>query len=72
MGFNAPVGAWIKGSAKELMLDLLSENTIRRRGYFNYSYINRLITEHLTEREYHANQLWQLMTLELWHQVFID
>lgn len=72
VGFGAPVGAWLKGQAREMMLDLLSKETINRRGYFNYSYVSALIDNHLKGREYNANQLWQLMTLELWHQEFID
>jgi len=71
-GFGAPVGAWLKGQLKEMMLDLLSEETVKRRGYFNYSFIAELIKNHLNNREYNANQLWQLIMLELWHQVFID
>ena len=71
-GFGAPVGAWLKGQAKEMMLDLLSQDTIKRRGYFNYSYVSALIDNHLKGREYNGFQLWQLMTLELWHQAFID
>jgi asparagine synthase (glutamine-hydrolysing) len=71
-GFGAPIGAWLKGQLKEMMRDLLSEETIRRRGYFNPAYISQMIAAHLSGREYNANQLWQLMTLELWHQIFID
>ncbi len=71
-GFGAPIGAWLKGQAKEMMLDLLSEETIKKRGYFNHSYVTKMIDKHLNNKEYNANQLWQLMTLELWHQKFID
>jgi asparagine synthase (glutamine-hydrolysing) len=71
-GFGAPIGAWLKGQAKEMMLDLLSEETIRKRGYFNYSFVSTLIENHLKEKEYNANQLWQLMAFEIWHQIFID
>lgn len=71
-GFSAPIGAWLKSQAKDFMLDLLSEETVKKRGYFNYSYISDLIDNHLNGKEYNANQLWQLMALELWHQTFID
>jgi len=71
-GFSAPIGAWLKSQAKDFMLDLLSEETVKKRGYFNYSYISNLIDNHLNGKEYNANQLWQLMALELWHQTFID
>ncbi|HHL70934.1 MAG TPA: asparagine synthetase B, partial [Bacteroidetes bacterium] len=71
-GFGAPVGAWLKGQAKELMRDLLSEETVRKRGLFNHAAVNNMIDNHLSGREYNANQIWQLMTLELWLQTFID
>jgi asparagine synthase (glutamine-hydrolysing) len=71
-GFGAPIGAWLKGQVKDMMLDLLSEETITKRGYFNYPYVKTIIDNHLNGKEYNANQLWQLMTLELWHREFID
>ncbi|MBI5848250.1 MAG: asparagine synthase (glutamine-hydrolyzing) [Nitrospirae bacterium] len=71
-GFGAPVGAWLKDQAKEMMLDLLSEETIKRRGYFRYPFVKKLIDRHLDGFEYNANQLWQLLWLEVWHQTFID
>lgn len=71
-GFGAPVGAWLKGEVREMMLDLLSEGTVSRRGYFQYPAVTKIIDDHLSGKEYNANQLWQLMTLELWHQEFID
>ena len=71
-GFGAPIGAWLKGRAKEMMLDLLSEETIKKRGYFNFSFVSSLIEDHLKEKEYNANQLWQLMAFEIWHRIFLD
>lgn len=71
-GFGAPIGAWLKGQAKNMMLDLLAEENIKKRGYFNYPYVKSIIDNHLNGKEYNANQLWQLMTLELWHREFID
>jgi asparagine synthase (glutamine-hydrolysing) len=71
-GFGAPIGAWLKGGLKEMMRDLLSETAIKRRGYFDAARVQGLVDAHLEGREYNANQIWQLMTLELWHQIFID
>jgi asparagine synthase (glutamine-hydrolysing) len=72
VGFAAPIGSWLKGQVKEMMYDLLSEETVKRRGYFNYTYIASMISDHMSGKAYNANQIWQLMTLELWHQQFID
>ena len=71
-GFGAPVGAWLKGQLKEMMLDLLSADRIKRRGFFDSRFVETLIAEHLSGSSYNANQLWQLVTFELWLQEFID
>jgi asparagine synthase (glutamine-hydrolysing) len=71
-GFGAPIGAWIKGELRAMMLDLLSDETVKRRGYFNVDAVRSLVENHLSGREYNANQIWQLMVLELWHRELID
>ena len=71
-GFGAPVGAWLKTQLKEMMLDLLSAERIKRRGYLDSKFVGKLIADHLSGRSYNANQLWQLVTLEIWMQEFID
>lgn len=71
-GFGAPIGAWLKGQARGMMQDLLSEETVRKRGLFHYQAVDKLIHDHLEGKEYNANQIWQLMTLELWFQMFLD
>lgn len=71
-GFGAPIGSWLKTDLKEMILDLMSESTVGRRGYFNYAEIQKLVKGHYSGFQYNASQLWQLLTLEIWHRVFID
>jgi asparagine synthase (glutamine-hydrolysing) len=71
-GFGAPVGAWIKQDLKEMTMDLLSEKKIKERGYFNYFAVTKMIEDHYSGKEYNALQIWQLLTFEIWHRVFID
>jgi asparagine synthase (glutamine-hydrolysing) len=52
--------------------DLLSESNIRRRGYFDYQTVRRLIDDNLAGREDNNLKIFQLLTLELWHREFID
>jgi Asparagine synthase (glutamine-hydrolyzing) len=42
-GFNLPLRNWIKKDFKEIVGDLLSEETIRRRGFFNFESVNKMI-----------------------------
>ncbi|HET9529724.1 MAG TPA: asparagine synthase C-terminal domain-containing protein, partial [Blastocatellia bacterium] len=71
-GFSAPVRAWLVRELRDTVEDLLSESNIRRRGYFNYSGVRRLIDDNLSGREDNSLKVFQLLTLELWHRTFID
>lgn len=71
-GFSAPVRAWLVRDLREVVDDLLSESRIRNRGYFDYGYVRKLIDDNLSGREDNSLKVFQLLTLELWHQTFID
>ncbi|HXG68910.1 MAG TPA: asparagine synthase (glutamine-hydrolyzing), partial [Blastocatellia bacterium] len=71
-GFSAPVRAWLVRDLRDMVEDLLSEANVRRRGYFEYRSVRRLIDENLSGREDNSLKIFQLLTLELWHRKFID
>jgi asparagine synthase (glutamine-hydrolysing) len=67
-GFSIPLKHWLRGPLKPLMTDLLSEETVRARGYFEPQIIDSWMQEHLAGRVNHSHRLWALMLLELWQQ----
>ena len=69
-GFSAPVRAWLRGALKPLIADLLSEETIKKRGLFNYAEVRRIIEVNDAGREDYNLQVFQLLTLELWQDAF--
>jgi asparagine synthase (glutamine-hydrolysing) len=71
-GFAAPVDYWLANDLKEMVGDLLSPSQVQRRGLFRFSPVERFIDEHRTGRHDWSMQLWQLLTLELWMQTFLD
>jgi asparagine synthase (glutamine-hydrolysing) len=71
-GFSAPIRAWLVRDLREMVEDLLSESNIKRRGYFEYGFVRRLIDQNLSGREDNSLKVFQLLTLELWHRAFID
>jgi len=72
VGFSAPIRAWLVRDLRDMVEDLLSETNIRSRGYFEYSYVRKLIDSNLSGREDNSLKVFQLLTLELWHRTFID
>jgi asparagine synthase (glutamine-hydrolysing) len=71
-GFGAPVRSWLRGALKPMVEDLLSEETVRRRGLFRPAEVRRIIDANLSGREDYNLQVYQLLTLELWQREFMD
>jgi asparagine synthase (glutamine-hydrolysing) len=71
-GFGAPLRSWLRGPLREMTRDLLSEERIRRRGHFRPEAVQRIVRENLDGREDYNLQVFQLLTLELWQQIFMD
>ena len=70
--FRVPVGSWLRHGMREFMHDTLLSSRSLQRGYFAPDGVKTLVEEHDTSRHDHHQQLWNLLTLELWHQTFID
>lgn len=71
-GFGAPIRSWLRGPLRPLVEDLLSEETVRKRGLFRPAEVKRIVNENLSGREDYNLQVFQLLNLELWQREFID
>jgi asparagine synthase (glutamine-hydrolysing) len=70
--FAAPVDYWLANDLRPVVDDLLSESQVQRRGLFRPEVVRRYIDEHRRGTEDWSMQIWQLLTLETWMQLFID
>ncbi len=71
-GFGAPIRSWLRGPLQPMVEDLLSAETLKRRGLFRPAEVKRLIDANLSGREDFNLQVFQLLNLELWQRQFID
>jgi asparagine synthase (glutamine-hydrolysing) len=71
-GFAAPVDYWLAHDLRPMVDDLLSESQVRKRGLFQPQVVRRYIDEHRRGAEDWSMQIWQLLTLEIWMQLFLD
>jgi asparagine synthase (glutamine-hydrolysing) len=71
-GFGAPIRAWLDGDLGPLVGDLLSEETLRRRGLVDPAAVMRLRADNAAGRADYSLQIYALLSLELWSQTFLD
>ena len=71
-GFGAPIRTWLQVDLREMMGDLLSERSIKSRGYFDPNAIAKLVRAQEEQVEDYTYQLWAFLTLELWIRTWVE
>jgi asparagine synthase (glutamine-hydrolysing) len=66
IGFDIPVHDWFRGVLQPMLLDTLSEETVRASELFSWTAIDRLVRDHLERKANLGYHLWGLMVLLLW------
>lgn len=66
--FAVPIGPWLRAELRPAAADLLSAESVRRRGLFQHAVVTRLMKEHLDGVRDHGTALWTLMVLEHWQR----
>jgi asparagine synthase (glutamine-hydrolysing) len=72
MGFPVPVGAWFRGAYRPLLDEYVLGERAVARGLFDPAALRSLVDRHVVAGENHSERLWALVTLEMWHRIFID
>ena len=71
-GFGTPMGAWLKQDLKPLLTRMLDEQTVNKRGLFNFGVVQHLVGEHEANRIDGTDQLLSLLNLEIWSRIYLD
>ncbi len=71
-GFMVPLPRWFNADLKEMVRELLSEETVRQRGYVRYPYVRWLLEEHASGRRNLKDQIYALLALEIWQRVCVE
>jgi asparagine synthase (glutamine-hydrolysing) len=67
-GFSIPAAAWLRGELEPFARDTLSEEALRRQGFFRPEVVERLLDDHVAGREDRSRQLWGLLAFTLWYE----
>jgi asparagine synthase (glutamine-hydrolysing) len=71
-GFMLPIAYWFRTDLFPLVSQMLEHSYFVKAGWFKKESIQRLLDEHRNHRYDHHVRLWMLLTLELWHQLYIE
>jgi asparagine synthase (glutamine-hydrolysing) len=71
-GFGAPMGAWLREELAPVLRDVLSRESIVRRGLLDADAVERTILEHEQRRADRTDHLLSLINLEIWCRLFLD
>ena len=67
-GFGIPIRIWFQKELKEELLSLLSEDFLICQNIFNISCVNKIVEEHMSNKENHSSKLWQLFVFQKWYK----
>ena len=71
-GFMLPIAYWFRTDLFPLVSQTLENSHFVREGWFKRQSIQRLLQEHRSNRYDHHVRLWMLLTLDLWHQLYME
>ena len=66
--FSVPLRAWVRNDLRDVIQDVLVRGDLVGSGMIRREPLLALIEDEHAGREDRSKQLWQLLTLELWHQ----
>jgi asparagine synthase (glutamine-hydrolysing) len=65
-GLSVPVASWINGGLRGEADRLLAPENLRRHGFINPTYVERLLKEHRSGHANHARPLWTVIMFQYW------
>jgi asparagine synthase (glutamine-hydrolysing) len=65
-GFGVPTGQWLRRELRDVALDYLSADRLRKQGLFNPVVVSALLERHLAGVANHRKELWTLLMFQLW------
>jgi asparagine synthase (glutamine-hydrolysing) len=68
MGFNLPLGQWLRGPLRPWAEELLDGTKLRQQGVLNPAPVSQAWEEHLHGKQNRATELWGILMFQAWQQ----
>lgn len=70
-GFPVPYESWLRNECRNGVRAILNDSKTLQRGYFQKACVEKLIQAN-NERGAYSKEIFSLLTLELWHRMFLE
>ncbi|MCK4580698.1 MAG: asparagine synthetase B, partial [Dehalococcoidia bacterium] len=70
-GFGVPIGEWFRNDLKPMLLEVLSEKRLRKRGLFRPELVQMLMGLHFQRKKDYFWELWNLLVFEIWAENYL-
>ncbi len=71
-GFSAPEQSWYQGPLINYVKAILLDRKTLSRGFFQETFVRRVLDEHLNGAVNHRLLIWSLLSFEFWNRLFMD
>ncbi len=71
-GFIVPLDRWFRNELAPLAEDTILSPSVRQRGLFNMSHVQKMWQQHQTGQRNFGTIFWILLMFELWYRHFIE
>jgi asparagine synthase (glutamine-hydrolysing) len=71
IGLEIPYSKWFCSELKGLLLDYLSEATLREVPFLNRRFVQDIVAEHLQKKRDRGRELWGLLNFAIWHRHYL-
>jgi asparagine synthase (glutamine-hydrolysing) len=68
---SAPVQDWMSGDLPDFSAELLSEEKLRDKGYFDPAFVAAVIAQHKSGRTNHSRLMMLILGTQLWDELFL-
>ena len=72
LGFNPPVGIWLRGALRPMLREILSAEACRTRGVFEPAAVQGLLAELDAGKRDRSLHVWALLNFEIWARAYLD
>lgn len=66
-GFVVPVGDWLRSSLKKELQSYTTISFLKQQGIFNISYIQELVTHHISGKADNSYKVWTFYSFQKWY-----